>query len=585
MQIEIVAAEPSWARSQVQTAMKRLGANAAGSPDESWTEWSRTLRYLNTRESALAMIDRMGRDERPRSAPVESADYVLGLVGFADRAWLVPAMQHAAQRADYAVTQPFVETLMLLQNPQRSIEAAHDILTSTDQPERATSGITAIGIGERNRANAARTQAAARLWQSIADAVDKKAVKARAMTLHTLLELAWLNPNFARDAGVRARVPKLVAQLALVLDTLPERPLSYVLGDEWQRVSAPAMLPALRRLWARAKPLKEYERSDVNDLILRRLHDLAPAEGRELILEEIASPHPRTGIDGLESLPDKTLPQLDKTLLSLLENENADACLRLALIERYATRAILPSLKTHYDVTRSEWDFDCLTALLAYYLRVDPAYGAAAIKRALAARKNGFSDLLSYVAELEMNPALEQVLIDCLEHGTASVQLDAAKVLGRRGTPRAESALLARLRRPSGIKSKELRGRLEAQVVEALAEGNGWLTNRTKIAAIRALCTTDDGRRKADEYKIYFNEPKVHVDYQVGVEGYWSVGHYHGEGLAGLKAKMAQYPRGTVFSWQQTQFGRDAAAAFSQLQRFAGARGMKLELWKMLRWN
>src|SRR5258708_37376740 len=97
------------------------------------------------------------------------------------------------------------------------------------------------------------------------------------------------------------------------------------------------MAPVLREIYARsAEP-----RTDLESLALRRLNELAPDEGREIILAEIRRPTRHLRYGTLAVLPDESLPQDESFLADQIEHGEGNE----ALILRYATGSIVQRVK------------------------------------------------------------------------------------------------------------------------------------------------------------------------------------------------------------------------------------------------
>src|SRR5262249_25335033 len=104
-------------------------------------------------------------------------------------------------------------------------------------------------------------------------------------------------------------------------------------------------------------------------------------------------PNTSVGFDTLRILADKTLPEMDETLVENLEKARSGrreaAYLFSSLIERYATASVLQRVRAIYEDKGAERDCYYQYSLLAYFLRVDPATGIDLVKQTLAARGPG----------------------------------------------------------------------------------------------------------------------------------------------------------------------------------------------------
>jgi len=74
----------------------------------------------------------------------------------------------------------------------------------------------------------------------------------------------------------------------------------------------------LRVLYERSSE-GNYEFGELNDLALRRLYELAPEEGRRLIIAEMRRPDSRVGLQSFSVLPDETFPELDSVFVDNFE--------------------------------------------------------------------------------------------------------------------------------------------------------------------------------------------------------------------------------------------------------------------------
>ena len=544
VQFQIIPANPVWAHAQAQGALAEVQSHYQG-PLTVTAPWD-VLRFLGTPESAQALLSVMAMDKYPRSSESPGRQCRLGLIGYPNRAWLLGEMERDLAAPDYTVTQPFLETLAEI--------GAYRQKAKDDGPMLRA------------------------YWLRAAQAALGKTGATRPMTLHTLLEEAWQTPDLGQDSAVQAYMPSLTRHLALDFDQLPPLPQSYLLGDEWARFRTPALLPALRRLWAGAKltdNTSEFDpnNAELNGLILRRLADLSPQEGRMLILKEAASLNPRAEIDALVSLPDKTLPSLDRTLARhLAACQNID--LTCQLVARYATDTVLPQAQAYYAKPQ---DGATEVSLLAYFLRVRPDYGRLMLHKALLhwLGRGSMETLMGEVADVYYGPALEQSAVAGLQNPDPGVVADAARTLGRHGSPKVEPALWARLQTLET--TRRSRAVVEAGLAASLATGQSWYESPARLKQIRALCVTDEGRQPLDDCIQRLGTGKVHVDYEMGNVGYWSVGQYNGKGRTAFFAKLAQFPKSAVFSWQDIGFGPDEERLYAQAQAATRTHGQELE--------
>lgn len=507
LELDLEPDTPGWAEEQVRQALRQLNG-AAGKqlfPELGWGQPAEVLRYLETRAAAQAMIERMGQDTRPRSAPVEAAEYYMGLIGFPERDWAIAQMQKALARSDYPVTQEFLQTLALLHalqivRPPAMPQTAGEQLLVVPPPE--SNAFTSAALPKQRirdwsqRLYAAQSKFLNSSWHDVAASITPKSGYARAMTLHSLLELAWLDRALGSDTKAQARVPQLIGLLAPVLDRLPPVPLQYLLEDEWVRIRSHAMLPALQRLWAAAKPPTGGEHPEVAAMVLRRINELDPQVGRHLILQEIQRPKLRVEASALGILPDASIPSLDKMLsVKLLTAQDYDELdIICYLIGRYGSPTLLRQAQQFYEPDADAMNCALKGSLLAYFLRVDPPYGIRMIKRALAARKQTgcYQSVLVLIAAVHMTPALEKLAIATLHDPSPDVVAETAGMLKEYGSPAAKTALWNRLKQESTAPKPNQR--IEYALAEALEQARHWRLNMTTLRQVQALVHAAAGR-------------------------------------------------------------------------------------------
>ncbi len=156
-------------------------------------------------------------------------------------------------------------------------------------------------------------------------------------------------------------------------------------------IVSPEFLPLLREL---VKPEKH------DAYALAALAVLVPEEARPIIIEDLKRRHPIyvpaqgrmyfSPADALfahRTLPKGELPELDPILREKLapptpiSEDDLDAV--MVLIERYATKALLPDVIRVYQPKEGRCQCELQTAALRYWIRCDPAGGVEALRRAM----------------------------------------------------------------------------------------------------------------------------------------------------------------------------------------------------------
>jgi hypothetical protein len=345
----------------------------------------------------------------------------------------------------------------------------------------------------------------------------------------------------------------------------------------------------LRRIYQ--KPPKTD--AQLAGLAARRIYELAPEEGRRYILDEMRRPQARVGMDVLGVLSDESLPEVDSLVAERLAAPDVDEEIVLPLAERYATAAVSAQLRAAYEDRIGLMACEPQAALIGYFLRVEPAYGARLVEKAQASRKQTgcYSFVLQGVAPRHMNREFEEVATAALDDADSLVVVDAAQVLGGFGSAAARDSLLHRFERwheewagrakeLSALDDKDIAAspsRAEAALLHALATAPAWLADSSMLERLRSLCVTESCVREAESLRGQFGT-SVTVFFAGGeVVSDVSVAQYNSISWTALKEKLLQFPEGTAFEWNSDAPGTEAEArAFAELKEHLEKAGMKL---------
>lgn len=581
--LEILPDDPAWADRTLQQALPLFNAGDEDAHKRDARQAAvRTVRFLGTPDAARAMVARYGRLTEYDSW--NSAAYYqtrLGLFGFPQPALVIQEMERRIAAPEFPVFSFFLNDL-----------AQTQFLAAYPQPVPPFVAHDPARDKQRQTAFRRRFDALAALTEQgrkeLAAAFPAKRGKARAVSLYTLFAMDDRHGDTAAHRGLaRALVP--------VFDQLPPEEQTYLLDDDdWREMRGPAMLPPLRRLYAHPQTKEAYGAVSMRSLALRRLAELSPAEGRTLLLAEIRSAHPRVEDTILCSLPERTLPALNRVLAANLERSlnGEDGEVQSRLVERYATRAILPRVKAMYQGSSVTSDCAIESNLLAYFLRTDHAYGLKQMRKVLASRKDTgcCRFVLSNVTALAPGPDVERLAVAHLHDPDTQVESDAVKTLGTYGSRAAEAPLWARMRewrrqwlgKAGQIEPTDnpvaVSWQLEYALTQALATAPGWLLDQAKLQALEALCVTRSAHGNVAEFLRGWAAP-ISITFG-GERDQWSVVQY-GQlpSLAALENKLTQFPHGTRFRLSSVNFpGRmQQAQSFGRLKPFLEKRGMRLE--------
>jgi hypothetical protein len=137
-------------------------------------------------------------------------------------------------------------------------------------------------------------------------ALPAKQPEARTTCLVTLLNFGMQSPP--EPPWLRTVAALLVADFR----SLPVMTQSMLLEGRWSALKGPAILPVLRELVASAP--QQQNGAEIQSVALQRLYELSPAEGRQIILDEIRQPTKHLPFATLAMLSDPALPELNDVL-------------------------------------------------------------------------------------------------------------------------------------------------------------------------------------------------------------------------------------------------------------------------------
>jgi hypothetical protein len=549
---EIVPADPAWQAAALEDA-RRIADAPSWSPGA--RTGCRTMRFLGTEAAAMEMSRRLGADSEQGC----DFEYMAGLFSAPNRAGVVRAMEEGLRAPDRPVTATYLRTLSVL-----SVYVQHPEFRPAQTREAKGRLVTG---GELSRRSDLIDAALSGYREILSAALPDKTGHARAITL---AELPGSNP------------------LAAVFLDLPVERQVTLLEYQWRTIAGPAMLPALRRLIDRPAS----NASSLPDLALRRLAELAPDEARPLILRQIQMPRTGATVKTLGSLPDAELPALDDVLAANLEASLSE--INAALVQRYATKKVAARILASVDRKIGRLACRQQASILAYFLRVDESIGAELLERALASRETGCWRWLNEIADLGMSPVIETRAARDLDSPDPDVAIAAIQTLGRHGSPAARDALRSAFERWHANwkdRSAELtfgyaaeRPNARQAVVEdafrqAIGAGAHWVTRADELRELESLCVTDNCRTQTG-YMIHEDDTRIRLSrIDEPDQSQIELAQYRFASLAALEEKLAQYPRGTLFTIQRDAnetAGVKAAAA--RLVTFAGAHGLSIRL-------
>jgi hypothetical protein len=321
----------------------------------------------------------------------------------------------------------------------------------------------------------------------------------------------------------------------------------------------------------------------------RRIYELAPEEGRRIILSQLSRPDSYLSLATLEMLPDRSLPELNDLLANRLEAGRSQD----ALILRYATGDIVQRVEQAYLKRNEEFDRQklphCGGPLIYYFLQHDPAFGERELRNDMD-KPAGFPacyDIGFQFQSLDRNaysPALERLAIEFLGSPKVPVKRGAAEVLGKYGSPAAQKPLWDTLEyfrswwKGREEQLDELDGRegiqFERALRIALAQADAWTLDREGLNRLLGLCSSNWCKQEVSEWLSHATSP-VAILVMPGSEGFRAtIAQYDTHSEEQMRRKVQQFPAGTVFRVMPLPFGdnRDRAQIeqAEQIVRSAG---------------
>jgi hypothetical protein len=428
----------------------------------------------------------------------------------------------------------------------------------------------------------------AKYMSQAAAGIQSKTTKARAVTVSELLQ-----SNIELEPAAKAQLRQMLLNSWA---SLPGRRQSELIEYRWEQVGGPEWLPTLRAIVS-GEPERQFSFDHPQrGVALRRIYEIAPDQGRDLILKEIANPKGDVGIDALGMFQERELPQIEQPILTKLKDVKGTD-VEYQLLERYASVRAFPEIKSHYEAHRGVWACIPQWAMLLYFLRVQPEYGLSQVKDALGQREKTtcYKVVFDGLGEKAADPKIERIALEALSDPSLQVEQDAAEALGKYGSPSAEGALWSRLEKFHNEwkeKAEDLQVqwhtkpeiqeavRLEQLLVDAISRGQGWFVTEETIHRLKSLA----GPEMQDEVEAAWQEIE-RGEYELSVSWWpegkftYNVGQYQGKGMAALKQKLAQFPAGTRLSLMTTKAEKVRhKAEFAEIERTAQETGLVLDI-------
>jgi hypothetical protein len=459
----------------------------------------------------------------------------------------IAAMRREINNPDHPITQDFLHTLTKLQiNADASwdppaYDSAHPEVSEEYWHKRQTH--------ERELMQAAIAPTVAALTQ--------KTGRAHALTVQALAESSDL-----LNATTASQTRK---QLIAAWGDLPERTKQELIQYRWPLIAGPDMLPILKEFVLHPAPPSRTMDAMARDAAIQHVYELDAVEGRSLILRDLRDSRAEPSLSLVKLLSAEELRPIVQDAAGRIEKNDARG-LDYHLVELYGDASVLPGMKTVFNERLGQWACDPQTAMLRYFLRLEPEFGTKAAEASLAARKKTgcYHFLLQELGDVL--PKVEPLAIITLDDSDLEVANDAALALGHWGTANAETALWARLKRFRQEwqgRQDELRvappytdpiGRataLESTLVQSIATGTNWICGPEKLERLSELASPRQRMQVANWSKEWERGdalilPSWYPEDRLS----FGVLQYSNLDEQQFRAKLSQMPRGTSLYFQ-----------------------------------
>jgi hypothetical protein len=596
IEFEVRPASAQWQQQQLQDALAILANAPETKPgptklDDPVRLAARQLRFLNTRQSTQQLAKLFsGRGD----GESYGWEFAFGLFGSPYRQLAIDSMRKEFAAPGHAITADFLETLVRLQITADPAWEIPESFSSESHPDdKAISDFS-----QRRRSHEQELIKAES--DDLLAALPRKVGRARALTALGLLSSRSTDAPFSPALADELRKALVASWKDLPADTR-NRLIQY----EWPLVAGPEMLPVLLGTITQPPPPARTDAAMARDAALRHIYELDPTAARSLIVADLKNRNAEPSLALLKLLPPEEIaPAIQPAIQRIAHNDARD--LDFALLDRFADASVLGQVQAAFEPNLGKWACAPQSSMLRYLLRVAPEYGATQVTASLQARKDThcYSSLLQELGD--RLPPAEQTAIDALNDPDPEVIQDAVIALGRWGSSAAEPALWTRLERfhqewsshPDDLRStpdyRDPGARavaLEQGLVSALAGGTGWLCMPEKLAELRGLVLTSANRQQIDtllepwKHQPFLINPIWAPDWISGQETTFNLLNSSSMTDDQLRAKIAEFPKGTRLAWQFWQPGQitppvsmaKQEAAYESLRAIAEEHGIALE--------
>ncbi len=565
IELEIVAASPEWVAQAIAASVATLkGPEPNGQEGyEARRAAAGQLRFLDTPAAWRASLELL---------PVEEGILLQGFLATSHPARACELMRSAVPAPSQAVSSYYLDTL------GRVCATAH-LPAPPPSPPPPPGGKPAEPTAEQSR----YWKEWSDYWQSamakvsvvLAASVPGKLGEKKAIAFQTLME------RVQQAQSLPDWVPALKNDFIKSYPTLEARWQRQLLSFYASTLRSRDMIPLLEGVLDSWKPGDYYEAPHE---AIANLYALDPARAQARIIAELKQD--RTWLDSpqLALLPPNAARITDDELIAALAEAQRpggwNPQLHMTALAKYGTPQALPRVKAIYESQQEP----CQPELMAYFVRVDPAYADRVFHshpwdvKVEPPRCTGM--IFDRTPRIAMGPVLEKYMAAYLMQGTVQLKKAAAQSLGKFGSPEALGPLWDAFRyfhdywkgkEAELVRNGEGVG-LEVELRNAIARGRHWLATDADLRLILSLCVSERCRYETQQDLHAWQKP---LRLELRGQANAAIAQYDQfESLADIEGKLGQFPKGTRFELTAAPAASEAAA---EIRKFGAAHGLAIE--------
>lgn len=590
VEVQIEAADPAWVSEQLRRDVSTLRDSSEQSPEAYKAKRAAAdrLRLLDVPDSWRASLDLL---------PIEEGPLLSGLARTGEPAKVCALLQERIPALEQSVSLHYFQTISQtcarahLPDPPMPKGGARPMavarISAVPPPQWAVPADRDPEMeGYFAKRQAYDAELMAKASAALAGSLGQKQAEPKLTAFGTLLTVLQQRQASSPSETAPSWTPVLIREFVRAYPSMEVSRRTHLLSMFATTAPADAVAPLLELTLEEWKPGDPFETVHT---AIRAFESVDAAGARERMLAELSKPKTWLDVHLLELLPTDAVPPMDDKLIEALAAAQKEGGwnpqLRMAALAKYGSAEALPRVKAIFE---SQTDA-CQPELLAYFVRVDPEYADSILRRQpVNLHTPPHRCTMQYFERtppLAMSKPLEKFIAAHLMHGVVFVKMMAARSLGRYGSPAAQEPLWETYRYFHNYwKGKqdtlEQNGEgvvLEVELRNALARGGNWLMGESELRTIESLCISNQCRQETQgDLRVWQSMPLQVMIYDgpMGLQG--SVGHYIGlQGLPVMRAKLAQFPRGTTFALHV--HGAGARRAGESLKKAASESGIELK--------